>query len=377
MKSNKLLTNLIICNSYPTKINPTAQTFIKNIKEQLEYRGINSYVYYNKIFDIWPNATNYKSIPANIIKYTIFILGLIPLCFKLHQFKTINPHGIIISGFIGAIFKKLLKKRLLTHIHGGDVNLYASKGTVYKILFDFTLKQSDVVIANSNDIRDKLIKTYSIQKKIKKVYPGVNNEIFYKYDPDKKIIVKKTYSIPINKIVLLFIGNAIKRKGLDLFFYAIDKLSNEEIIKIHVVICSEGPELLKIKNEIIKRPQLKKIFTFIKKINQKKLPEIYALGDIFVFPSIEEPLGLVGIEALACGLPVIASKVGGIEDYLIDGYNGIFFESKDIYQLSEIISRLINNPSFINELKLNTGNNLEQFFSDYTSLQLKNIFSNK
>ena len=176
---------------------------------------------------------------------------------------------------------------------------------------------------------------------------------------------------------MLFIGNAIKRKGLDLFFYAIDKLSNEEIIKIHVVICSEGPELLKIKNEIIKRPQLKKIFTFIKKINQKKLPEIYALGDIFVFPSIEEPLGLVGIEALACGLPVIASKVGGIEDYLIDGYNGIFFESKDIYQLSEIISRLINNPNFINELKLNTGNNLEQFFSDYTSLQLKNIFSNK
>ena len=377
MKSNKLLTNLIICNSYPTKINPTAQTFIKNIKEQLEYRGINSYVYYNKIFDIWPNATNYKSIPANIIKYTIFILGLIPLCFKVHQFKTINPHGIIISGFIGAIFKKLLKKRLLTHIHGGDVNLYASKGTVYKILCDFTLKQSDVVIANSNDIRDKLIKTYSIQKKIKKVYPGVNNEIFYKYDPDKKIIFKKTYSIPINKIVLLFIGNAIKRKGLDLFFYAIDKLSNEEIKKIHVVICSEGPELLKIKNEIIKRPQLKKIFTFIKKINQKKLPEIYALGDIFVFPSREEPLGLVGIEALACGLPVIASKVGGIEDYLIDGYNGIFFESKDIYQLSEIISRLINNPNFINELKLNTGNNLEQFFSDYTSLQLKNIFSNK
>ena len=103
MKTNKKETNLIICNSYPTVKNPTAQIFIKNIKEQLESHGIKSYVYYNKIIDIWPKATDNKSVPANIIKYSVFILGLIPLCLRIHQFKTINPHGIIISGFIATL----------------------------------------------------------------------------------------------------------------------------------------------------------------------------------------------------------------------------------------------------------------------------------
>ena len=60
MKTKKKETNLIICNSYPTDKNPTAQIFIKNIKNQLESKGIYSCVYYNKIIDIWPEATSYN-----------------------------------------------------------------------------------------------------------------------------------------------------------------------------------------------------------------------------------------------------------------------------------------------------------------------------
>ncbi len=374
MKSDRRKTNLIICNSYPTDKNPTAQVFIKNIKEQLESQGINSYVYYNKIIDIWPNATNFKSLSANIIKYTVFILGLIPLCFRIHQFRTINPHGIIISGFVGAIFKKLFKKKLIIHIHGGDVNQYSSKNSIYKFLYYFTLKYSDIVISNSNDITTKLNRIRSIEKKIVKIYPGVDKKLFRKYDINKRRLIKQKYNIPKNQIVFLFIGNAIRRKGLDLFFNALCKLTNREINKAHIVICSEGPKLKETKNKITKNPRLKNIFTFIKKVNQNKLPEIYALGDIFVFPSLEEPLGLVGIEALACGLPVIGSRIGGINDYLINNSNGLFFEPENVTQLSEIISNLINNPQIISNLKLNTNKNLNKFFSNYTAVQLKNIF---
>ena len=376
MKTDKSETNLIICNSYPTDRSPTAQIFIKNIKTQLESHGINSYVYYNKIIDIWPNATNYKSLPANIIKYTVFILGLIPLCFRIHRFKTINPHGIIISGFVGAIFKKLFNKKLITHIHGGDINQFSTKNGVYKFLYYFTLEYSDIIISNSNDINNKLNEIKPIGKKIVKIYPGINNKLFHKYDLNKKRLIKEQYNIPKKRIIFLFIGNAIKRKGLDLFFNAINKLNNKETKKTHMIICSEGPELKEIKNKVYNNPRLKNIFTFIKKVNQNKLPEIYALGDIFVFPSREEPLGLVGIEALACGLPLIGSNTGGIKDYLVDNYNGLFFEPKNVTQLSRIISSLINNPDIIKYLKLNTGKNLNKFLTNYTSVQLKNIFSN-
>ena len=377
MKTNKKETNLIICNSYPTVKNPTAQIFIKNIKEQLESHGIKSYVYYNKIIDIWPKATNNKSVPANVIKYSVFILGLIPLCLRIHQFKTINPHGIIISGFIGAIFKIIFKKRLITHIHGGDVNKFSTKNVVYKFLCFFTLKHSDTIISNSNDINYKLNKIQPIEKKIVKVYPGVDNKLFYEYDLKRKIVIKEKYKIPRKRIAFLFIGNAIRRKGLDLLFSAMEKLNKKEIKKAHVIICSEGSELKDIKNKVSNNPKLKNIFTFLKKVNQNELPEIYALGDIFIFPSREEPLGLVGIEALACGLPVIGSETGGIKDYLVDNSNGLFFEPKNSNHLSDIISAVIKNPDTIKHLKLNTNKNLNRFFFDHTSLQLKNIFSVK
>ena len=376
MRTKKKETNLIICNSYPTDKNPTAQIFIKNIKNQLESKGIYSCVYYNKIIDIWPEATSYKSITANIIKYSVFILGLIPLFIRIRQFKTINPHGILISGFVGAIIKIIFKKKLITHIHGGDVNQFSKKNSIYKFLYFITLKYSDIIISNSDDINDKLIQIQPIEKKMVKIYPGVDNRLFHKHDLRIKKRSKEKYKIPKNRIIFLFVGNAIKRKGLDLFYDAINKLNDKEIKKIHVIICSDGPELGKIKNSVLNDLRLKKIFTFLKKVNQKNLPEIYALGDVFVFPSREEPLGLVGIEALTCGLPVIGTEIGGIKDYLVDNFNGLLFEPQNSNQLAEKISALINDPDHLEYLKTNTKKDLNKFYIDHTSIQLKNIFSN-
>ena len=100
------------------------------------------------------------------------------------------------------------------------------------------------------------------------------------------------------------------------------------------------------------------------------------MGDVFVFPSREEPLGLVGIEALTCGLPVIGTEIGGIKDYLVDNFNGLLFEPQNSNQLAEKISALINNPDHLEYLKTNTKKDLNEFYIDHTSIQLKNIFSN-
>ena len=75
-----------------------------------------------------------------------------------------------------------------------------------------------------------------------RVYPGVDNKLFYEYDIKRKIVIKEKYKIPRKRIAFLFIGNAIRRKGLDLLFSAVEKLNKKETKKAHVIICSEGSE---------------------------------------------------------------------------------------------------------------------------------------
>src|SRR5690606_20138570 len=98
------------------------------------------------------------------------------------------------------------------------------------------------------------------------------------------------------------------------------------------------------------------------KVDQNILNEFYNCADIFVFPSREEPLGLVGIEAMAAGTIVIGSNVGGIKETITHGVNGFLFKSEDISELSHIIMQVYDNFSKVDLLK----NNMTQVVSNHS-----------
>jgi len=364
----------IICNSYPTEKNRTNQIFIKNLVDELYKQSVEPDVYYNVIYNYWGNASNRKGVLANLLKYSVFFLGLSRLIFKMRKYDVLNPHGVMLSGYSAILLKRLFHIPVVLHIHGGDLNIYNSSSYLYKNIYDATVSESDKIIVNSNDIKNKLLSlTGVIEDKVTVLSPGVSYDIFYPIDFKKLKSHQNSYNIDPNSIVLFFAGNAIKRKGLDILLTALSHLQIEQLNKITLIICSNGPEVEKTRNRLNQIPNLNNSTIFLNKVSQSELNILYNIATLFIFPSREEPLGLVGLEALACGTPVIGSNVGGIPEY-INSDNGYLFDPNKPKDLSRIIGSLIDNPDIIESLKKNLDNRRSLHDISISANHLKKLF---
>ena len=364
----------IICNSYPTEKNRTNQIFIKNLVDELYKQSVEPDVYYNVIYNYWGNASNRKGVLANLLKYSVFFLGLSRLIFKMRKYDVLNPHGVMLSGYSAILLKRLFHIPVVLHIHGGDLNIYSSSSYLYKNIYDATVSESDKIIVNSNDIKNKLLSlTGVIEDKVTVLSPGVSYDIFYPIDFKKLKSHQNSYNIDPDSIVLFFAGNAIKRKGLDILLTALSHLQIEQLNKITLIICSNGPEIEKTRNRLDQIPNLNNSTIFLNKVSQSELNILYNIATLFIFPSREEPLGLVGLEALACGTPVIGSNVGGIPEY-INSDNGYLFDPNKPKDLSRIIGSLIDNPDIIESLKKNLDNRRSLHDISISANHLKKLF---
>ena len=343
----------IVCNSYPTKKNETNQIFIKNLVIELKKQSITTDVYHNPVYNYWGNASNRKGIIANLIKYSFFIIGVSRLIIRIKSYNLLNPHGVMISGFIAVLLKRFFNIPVALHIHGGDLNIYNSSSILYRKVYNNTISNSDLIVVNSNDIKNKVLKLTGVTpNKLIVISPGIDYEKFYRMDRQQIENHKKDFNIGNDKTILLFAGNAIKRKGLDILVDALKLLRTVQLSKIHLIICSEGPELNKTKNKLQNIEGIKDSVIFLKKMDQSELRILYNIASIFIFPSRDEPLGLVGLEAIACGTPVIGSNIGGIPEY-INKNNGMLFEVNKSKELAKRIGSIIEDPNIVQSLTKN------------------------
>ena len=364
----------IVCNSYPTTKNETNQIFIKNLVAELDRRSIITYVYYNPIYNYWGNASNSKNLFSNIIKYSFFTIGIFRLIMKIKSYDLLNPHGVMPSGFVSVLIKRFFNIPVAIHIHGGDLNLYKSSNMIYKKIYDHTISNSDIVIVNSNNIKRKLLELTNITpKKLAVISPGIDYKKFYRMDFEKIKEHKKIYGIHDDKTVLLFAGNAIKRKGLDILVKAINLLTTEELEKIFLIICSEGPEINTIRTNLDDIMGIKDSVAFLKKVDQPTLNILYNIATIFIFPSREEPLGLVGLESIACGTPVIGSNIGGIPEYINEN-NGLLFDPNEPKELANIVSTILSDQKIIFSINNNIDKRMAEHDINITVKRLIDIF---
>jgi spore coat protein SA len=164
------------------------------------------------------------------------------------------------------------------------------------------------------------IQAYSVQN-------GVDKELF-KNDNELRSKTRVEYGIGLDKFVVLFVGRLIERKSPHRIIDAIrllDPLQQENI----VVIFAGGSDYLEsnitpyLEGLIQQGAQLISKVHFLGYIKHEQMPDVYSMADVLVMPSIgQEGLPLTVLEALACGIPVVASDVGGISEVLFDEKNG-------------------------------------------------------
>ncbi len=195
-------------------------------------------------------------------------------------------------------------------------------------------------IAVSERVRDELQSYYKVPSARIKIIPNGIDLDRFRPNPLAGATIRKEFAIPSDAKLLLFVGHEFSRKGLA---YAIGALSLLPEDTWLLVVGSDNPAPYR---KIAGKAEGRLIFTGAR----KDLPAFYAAADGFVLPTNYETFSLVCIEAMACGVPVFATRVGGIEDYLADGINGCFI-SFDAADIAAKIEKVFADPALHQSLR--------------------------
>ncbi|MFM8319920.1 MAG: glycosyltransferase, partial [Chloroflexota bacterium] len=209
------------------------------------------------------------------------------------------------------------------------------------------LQQADRIIAATPAELAQLQWLYSADtRKVAIIPPGVDTSHFYPISPDE---AKEVIGVPPCDQMLLFVGRIEPLKGIDTLIQALGRMRQQEVHVCLAVIGGDpdnSPEAQSAEMARLKAMReaagLTDLVTFLGKRGQDTLPYYYSAAEAVVVPSHYESFGMVALEAMACGTPVVASQVGGLAFLVQDGVTGFTVPVDEPQALADRLSLLLN-----------------------------------
>lgn len=250
-------------------------------------------------------------------------------------FDIIHCHTAFPDGQAGVQLAKDFGVPVITIIHGGDfLNPSNLKARRRKALVR-VLTMSDKVVTVSPSLAKIGADLLGDSSHFTTIANGVNLEDIYTGSSPKQVDYQ-------GKIVLLAVGNLKKTKGFD---YAIKATSSllPSYPNLHLLIAGAGPEAANLQ-ALVNKANVSSHVTFLGKLSHSQVMEYMSFADIFLLPSWQEGFGVVYVEAMAHGKPIIACKRQGIAHFITNWDNGILVEPQDQDDLNAALARLLANP---------------------------------
>ncbi len=248
-------------------------------------------------------------------------------------------------GPLGLVLKKLLRVPVAVNIHGRDI---AFAFPLYLTIVPASLKRLDLVICVSSQLKEICL-GYGIPESIIRVIPnGIDPEDFTWEDavsPAEKLGIETA-----GRTVLVTVGRLVPKKGVDRFVAEILPAVAARSPEVLYLAAGDGPLREKIEGTV-RRKGLEDNVRLLGDLpmDDGRLAAAYCAADIFVMPNAEvagdiEGFGIVAIEAAAAGLPVVASRLQGIQEAVREGENGILLPWDDPAAFVEVLLDLVKNP---------------------------------
>jgi starch synthase len=184
------------------------------------------------------------------------------------------------------------------------------------------LETADAVIAVSQGTRDDVLRLFDVRpERVHIIHNGIDAEFFA---PDPATSALDRYGIDPQQPFVLFVGRVTRQKGIVHLVRAIRHLAPD----FGVVLCAGQPDTPQIAQEMEDGVQAAQshrsdVVWIPEMLSRTDVRQLYSHAALFVCPSIYEPFGIINLEAMACGRPVVASAVGGIPEVVVDGQTGI------------------------------------------------------
>ena len=264
----------------------------------------------------------------------------------LPEYDVVHAHWLIPQGIVQSFFKK----PYIVTGHGGDV-VSLNKGIMRKLKVRCLKKARHVTVVSEY-----------LKGRVQELVPEIEPEVISMGVDTRKFGRQyrvENYFGQGDKKVVLFVGRLAEKKGVA---YLIEAMKQIDAL---LVIVGNGPlrKTLEEQAEQVGKDRIR----FLGEKTHEELKKIYASADIFVAPSVtakdgdQEGLGLVLLEAMASGLPVVASKSGGITQIIKDGENGLLCEEKCVWQLAENICALLNDECLYKKIAENGNRTVKAY----------------
>ena len=224
------------------------------------------------------------------------------------------------------------------------------------------------IIAVSSPLKQELIDFYRIKEDNIVVIPnGVDLETFSPHT-EQRLKIRRKLGFKEDDIIILFVSHRFANKGLDILIKAISSAGNKKI-KLLIVSGDDAAQYLKLADGL-------GILNRIKLYGMTTHPETaYRASDIFVLPSYYEAFGLVTLEAMASGLPIVTTNVGCAPDLISDTHDGFVVPTPpDADKISEIIDALCRNDSVRKKIGANARNKAMQYSWDKIAAETVNLY---
>ena len=324
-----------------------------NLASALVERGIAVEIITSRFSAAWPARDNIKNVPVcRLFSPRIKILGgmifLVLLCLYLVKNRCrihiIQAFQVGYSSAAAIMIGTLLSKPTILNISssgtGGDVNRH--RKTPWGWLFLKSCRLASRIVILNQEMFAELKGLAYPEKALVKIPNGVDLTTYRVID--KRHCWREKIGLQNEKLIL-YTGRLSAEKGVDVLIAAYAALDKSLPTKLYVL--GDGPETARLKqlirhysmeDRVLIKPALDDVTSYL------------FSADIFVMPSHFEGLSNSVLEAMACGIPVIATQVTGNKELVTDGINGLLVETRNTAQLTEAISHLIKNPDKGSEL---------------------------
>ena len=272
---------------------------------------------------------------------------------KRDEIDVLHNFFVFASGGAAYLSKKTLKKPLVITLTGWDIyDPVKPVNRIFHPYMRFIMNHADAITAISNDQKYHA-RQMGAKKNIEVIPVGIDIK---RFNADIKSNTKK--KLGITGSMIFTVKRLVPRAGLEYLLHAVP-----ELIKKHpdtkFVVGGTGILVEHLEKKVIDLG-IQENVVLSGFISSEELPEYYSACDLFVLPSLYEGFGIVYLEAMSSGKPVVATDSGATREVVIDGKTGILVPPRDSKKLGDAISHLLDNPRLMRDMGGNGRKRVEE-----------------
>ena len=287
---------------------------------------------------------------------------------KAEPFDVINTHFVLPTGPVGDALARSARVPNVLSLHGGDLYdpskfLSPHRHLMLRVWIKRLLKRADLIVGQSRDTLANMRRFYLSEMGGVRIPLAIER-------PPVETGSRAEYGFDQDDVLLVTVGRLVTRKGLPQLIEMMEHFKGE---KVHLLVMGSGPEEEALKADVAQR-QLTSQIHFQGFVEESEKFRLLRMSDLYVSTSQHEGFGLVFLEAMACGLPVICYDYGGQTDFLRDHKTGYLIPLNDLDTFYDKCRTLINNS----ELRRTMGDHnhiyAEEFFIETCAANYEQVF---